>query len=291
MQIAQWRAQARLTTSLDVEQARSSTEVARAQLPALGASIAQSRSSLALLTGETPEALQASMRIPTVVPTADDPLVLAFPAETLRQRPDVRRAEEQLRAAASRVTQAGAARCPTLRLGGTLGLSALSLGGLAEGDALVRILLGSVAVPVHSGGALSAQVRAEHAALVQARVSYEAVVLGALKDVEDALVSLSTSRARLAALQRAAEAARNASLLARFRYNSGLIDFQSVLQTQITLLSVEDGVASSQGAIGTAYVRLYKALGRGWQAESPAAVAPNSQGSAPTPAGSIRAGS
>ena len=284
LQIAQWRAQAGLTTSLDVEQARSSTEITRAQIPALGASIAQSRSSLAVLTGETPEALQASMRNPAVVPTADEPLALAFPAETLRQRPDVRRAEEQVRAAASRVTQADAARYPTFRLGGTLGLSALTLGGLGGGDALLRVLLGSVSVPVYSGGALTAQVRAQQAALAQARVGYEAVVLGALKEVEDALASLSTSRDRLAALQRAAEAARNASLLARFRYNSGLIDFQSVLQTQVTLLSVEDGVASAQGAIGTAYVRLYKALGGGWQPESAAAVAPNPDRSVATPA-------
>ena len=284
LQIAQWRAQAGLTTSLDVEQARTSTEVTRAQIPVLGASIVQSRSSLAVLTGVAPEALQSSLRVPTVVPTADDELALAFPAETLRQRPDVRRAEDQVRAAASRVTQADAARYPTFRLGGTLGLSALTLGGLGGGDALVRILLGSLSVPVYAGGALTAQVRAQEAALVQARVAYEAVVLGALKEVEDALAALSTSRERLAALQRAAEAARNASLLARFRYNSGLIDFQSVLQTQVTQLSVEDSVAAAQGEIGAAYVHLYKALGGGWQPESAAAVAPNPDSSVATAA-------
>ena len=93
LQIAEWRAQAGLTTSLDVEQARTSTELTRAQIPALDASIAQARSSLAILTGVTPEAMQASLRVPAVVPTASDALALAFPAETLRQRPDVRQAE------------------------------------------------------------------------------------------------------------------------------------------------------------------------------------------------------
>ena len=153
-------------------------------------------------------------------------------------------------------------------MNGTLGLASLTLGGLTGGGALVTALLGSVSVPIYSGGALTAQVRAQEAALDQARIAYEAVVLSALKEVEDALVSLSTSRERLATLRRAAEAARNAALLARYRYNSGLIDFQSVLQTQATLLSVEDGVANAQAAIGVAHVQLYKALGGGWQPES-----------------------
>jgi len=267
LQIAEWRAQAGLTTSLDVEQARTSTELTRAQIPALGASLAQARSGLAILTGVTPEAMQSSLRTPAAVPTADDALTLAFPAETLRQRPDVRQAEQKVSAAAARVTQADAARYPTFRLSGTLGLSALTVGGLTSGNALVTALLGAVSVPVYAGGALTAQVRAQEAALDQARIAYEAVVLSALKDVEDALVALATSRERLATLRRAAEAARNASLLARYRYNSGLIDFQSVLQTQVTLLSVEESVANAQAEIGVAHVQLYKALGGGWQPE------------------------
>ena len=123
-------------------------------------------------------------------------------------------------------------------------------------------LLGSVSVPIFDGGALTAQVRAQEAALDQARIAYEIVVLSALKEVEDALVSLSTSRERLATLRRAAEAARNAALLARFRYNSGLIDFQSVLQTQVTLLSVEDSVANAQATVGVAHVQSVQGVGR-----------------------------
>jgi len=167
-------------------------------------------------------------------------------------------------------------------------LSALSLGGLTSGSALVSVLLGSVSVPIFTGGALTAQVRAQEAAFDQARIAYEAVVLTALKEVEDALVSLSTSRERLATLRRAAEAARNASLLARYRYNSGLIDFQSVLQTQVTLLSVEDSVANAQAAIGVAHVQLYKALGGGWTPESEALPAPDAHGSTTKSATSTR---
>jgi outer membrane protein, multidrug efflux system len=284
LQIAQWRAQAGLTTSLDVEQARTSTELTRAQIPALGTSLAQAGSRLAILTGVTPEAMQSSLQAPAAVPIAGDDLALAFPAETLRQRPDVRLAEEKVSAAAARVTQADAARYPTFRLGGTLGVSALTLGGLSGGGALVSALLGSVSVPIYAGGALTAQVRAQEAALDQARIAYEAVVLTALKDVEDALVAVSTSRERLATLRRAGEAARNASLLARYRYNSGLIDFQSVLQTQVTLLSVQDGVANAQAALGVAHVQLYKALGGGWEPGSAAPTTPQTHGSTAPPA-------
>jgi NodT family efflux transporter outer membrane factor (OMF) lipoprotein len=284
LQIAQWRAQAGLTTSLDVEQARTSAELTRAQIPALGTSLAQGRSRLAILTGVTPEAMQSSLQVPAAVPVAADDLALAFPAETLRQRPDVRQAEEKVGAAASRVTQADAARYPSFRLGGTLGVAALTLGGLSGGGALVSALLGSVSLPIYSGGALTAQVRVQEAALDQARVAYETVVLTALKEVEDALVAVSAARERLATLRLAAEAARNASLLARFRYNSGLIDFQSVLQTQATLLSVEDGVANAQATLGIAHVQLYKALGGGWEPGSAAPTAAQVHGTTAPPA-------
>ena len=163
-------------------------------------------------------------------------------------------------------------------------MSALTLAGLSGGGALVSALLGSVSLPIYSGGALTAQVRVQEAALDQARVAYETVVLTALKDVEDALVAVSASRERLATLQRAAEAARNASLLARFRYTSGLIDFQSVLQTQATLLSVEDGVANAQATLGIAHVQLYKALGGGWEPGFAAPTAAQVHGTTAPPA-------
>jgi outer membrane protein, multidrug efflux system len=90
-------------------------------------------------------------------------------------------------------------------------------------------------------------------------------VLTTLKDVEDALVALQGNRARLVRLQAAATAAGNAALLAQQRYSSGLIDFQTVLQTQRTLLTAQDSVASTSADISTDHVRLYKALGGGWE--------------------------
>jgi multidrug efflux system outer membrane protein len=286
LQITEWRAQAGLTTSLDVAQARTLTEQTRALLPPLQTSVSQSRSSLAVLTGVTPEAMQASFVLPTRIPAATSDLAFAFPAETLRQRLDVRQAEYKIFAAASQVTQADAAHYPTFNLNGTLGLSAVTFSGLGGSGAVLAALLGSVSIPLFDGGAASAQVRAQEAALDQARIAYEATVLSALKDVEDALVLVHTSRERLSTLYTAAEAAQLAWLLARNRYSSGLIDFQAVLTTQLTLLQVQDSVAAAEGTLGAAHVRLYKALGGGWQQESPALTAPDADRSASPPVAS-----
>jgi multidrug efflux system outer membrane protein len=162
------------------------------------------------------------------------------------------------------VAQADAARYPGFELGGSLGLNALTLGGLTSGASVVSSLLASVSVPLFDGGATRAQMRAQEAALEQTRAAYQGTVLTALKDVEDALVSLQGNRERLARLKVAAEAAGNADLLARHRYASGLIDFRSVLETQRTLLSTQDSVEATRASLSADHVRLYKALGGGW---------------------------
>ena len=273
LQITRWRAQAGLVSSLDVEQGVAATEQTRAQIPSLQTNLAQALSRLAVLTGQAPGALRELLNAyPTAaatpvstVPQAPDDLALALPAETLRQRPDVRAAEHRIGAALARVSQADAARYPSFNLGGSLGLRALTLGGLANGASVASALLASVSVPLFDGGAARAQVRVQASALEQARVSYQATVLTALKDVEDALVSLQGNRERLTRLQAAAAAAANADLLARQRYASGLIDFRSVLDTQRTLLSTQDDVDSTRASLSSDHVRLYKALGGGWE--------------------------
>ena len=261
LQITDWRLQAGLTTTLELEQARAAAEQTSAQLPTLQTSIRQTQLSLALLSGQTPDTLQGLVAESRPIPEIAGDWALGIPAQTLRQRPDVRAAEQRIRAALSRVSAADAARYPGFALSGSLGLNALSL---TSPTRIASALLGSISVPLFDGGAVLAQVRAQEAALEQARVAYEAVVLTALKDVESALAALQGDRARQLHLQNAATAAANAALLAQQRYASGLIDFQTVLQTQRTLLTAQDSMASTQAAISTDHVRLVKALGGGW---------------------------
>jgi NodT family efflux transporter outer membrane factor (OMF) lipoprotein len=276
-QITQWRQQAGLVTSLDTEQARTTTEQTRARIPALQTTIEQARHALAVLTGQPPAALSAVLAASGPVPQAPADLALSFPAETLRQRPDVRAAELQVVAALARVSQAEAARMPNFQLGGSLGLYGLTLGALTSSSAGIGALLASVSMPVFDGGALRSQVRAQQAALDQAGTAYQATVLTALTDVEDALVALRGDRESLLSLQRAAEAAGNAALLARLRYDSGLIDFQTVLDTQRTQLNTQESVAITSAELSADHVRLYKALGGGWRPDDSDATAPSSE--------------
>ena len=263
-QITDWRVQAGLASSLDLEQARAASAQTSAQIPALETSAAQAQHGLAVLTGQAPGALQAQLTAAGPVPQAPGALALSLPADTLRQRPDLRAAEQRISAALARVSQADAARYPGFQISGSLGLNALSLGSLTSGGTVASALLASISVPLLDGGAAKAQVRAQEAALEQTRVAYEATVLAALKEVEDALVALQGDRERLTRLQVAADAAGNAELLARQRYASGLIDFRTVLETQRTLLSTQDSVENTRASLSADHVRLYKALGGGW---------------------------
>lgn len=102
----------------------------------------------------------------------------------------------------------------------------------------------------------------------QAEAQYRKTLLTALQEVEDALAAVAAARDRAAALENAREAARNAALLARHRYQSGLIDFLSVLDAERNLLAVEDALATARADHVAAVIRLYKALGGGWSAQA-----------------------
>jgi multidrug efflux system outer membrane protein len=264
LQITQWRQQAGLVTVLEAEQARAAAEQTAALLPALQTGIDQSSHALAVLAGEAPAALSGVLGVAGPVPQAGVALSLRLPAETLRQRADIRAAEYQVVAASARVGQAQAAALPSFALGGSLGLSALTLGALTHGASVVGSLLASVQLPVFDGGAIRAQVDAQQAALQQSQQAYLAAVLLALQEVEDALVALRGDSLRLVRLANAADAASNAALLARQRFGSGLVDFQTVLETQRTQLATQDSVAAARADLSSDHVRLYKALGGGW---------------------------
>ncbi|WP_426191565.1 efflux transporter outer membrane subunit [Massilia sp. DWR3-1-1] len=274
LQLTRWRTQAGLSSVQEVEQARSAVEQTRAQLPTLDSAVAQAASSLAVLTGRAPGALREQLAAAGAAYGAIDPGAIvapAVPAITLRQRPDVKAAEARVAAAAALLTQADAARLPDFSLGGSLGLSALGVAAQPNAASVVASLLARVSAPLLDGGAGQARVRAQQAALAQAGASYASTVLAALKDVEDGLVALANESVRLASLRSGADAAGRAAALAGLRYRSGLIDLQVVLDTQRVSLSAQDAVAISTSAWHADHVRLYKALGGGWQAPSPSA--------------------
>ncbi len=265
LQITNWRVQAGLLTSLESEQARAASEQIQAQIPLLKTNLMQLAHSLAVLCAVAPNSLQEQLTEIKPVPQAQADLVMSIPAETLRQRPDVRMAEHQISAAWARVKQADAALYPNFQISGSVGVRALTVGALGNSASLVAAILANVAMPIFDAGAGQAQVRAQQAAFQQVRMSYQGTVLGALKEVEDALVALNGNRERLLRLNNAVEAASNAALMARQRYASGLVDFQTVLETQRSVFNTQDAVASTTTDLSADHVRLYKALGGGWQ--------------------------
>ncbi len=269
LQITRWRAEAGLASALDVEQARSNREATRAQIPTLDTGRAGAEHRLATLAGRAPGSLHAALAAADgaregLLPGLPAGVALAIPAEALRQRPDIAAAERRLAAATARVGQAEAARYPSFSLGGSIGLQALGLSTFTGGGQVARSLAASVSGPVFDAGRLRAQVEVQDALREQQLAAYRKAVLTALEEVHNALVAFADGRRRQQALVEAAAAARNAALYARHRYASGLIDFQTVLSTERSLLTLEDSLASAEAARLTALVQLYKALGGGW---------------------------
>jgi outer membrane protein TolC len=166
----------------------------------------------------------------------------------------------RVQAALARLDQAAAARWPSVSLSASLGLRSLTLGSLLDGS-VANALLASLAVPLFDGGALAAQQRAQAAALEQSRAQWTGTVLAALKDVENALLALRQDAERLQHLQAAATAARNAELMAQYRFRSGVIDFRTVLDAQRATLSTQDAVEVQRATLLADQVRLMQALG------------------------------
>jgi NodT family efflux transporter outer membrane factor (OMF) lipoprotein len=284
LQIARWRHEAGLATRLEVEQARSAAERLRAQAPAFAASAAQALNALATLSARPVAALHAELHgaDPALPPLVAAP-VPELPAQVLRRRPDIAAAERRLAAAGARVEQADLQRLPALTLSGRLGLQALGLAALGSGAGVATLAAGAVA-PLADGGRLQAQVRQQEGARDEAAAAYRAAVLGALQEVEDALVSIARTGEQLAALRAAADAARAAAGLAEQRWRAGLVDFQNVLLSLRSQIEAEDSVAATTVALAAAQVRLFRALGGGW---TPAAGEPGAGAQAPTPAATL----
>jgi len=264
VQLTEFRAQAGLVSTQDVEQARSNREQTQAQLPNLEISLAEAEHSLDILLGQAPGALHGRLSLTASLPEASLQVAVGIPADTLRQRPDVRAAERKLAAETARVGVAEAARYPSFKLSGSIGLGALVRGASGNSLAGTYSLLGGLTAPLFDAGRLKAQVDVQDAVREQALASYRQAVLTALQEVENALVALARNQERGAALSHAVDAARSAAQLARQRYGAGLIDFQSVIDTERTVLSVEDSLASGRADGVLALIRLYKALGGGW---------------------------
>ena len=262
--MTQWRFEAGLTTQLDVEQAKLNLEQTRAQIPSLQTGLEAAKNRLAVLLGKHPGNLENELAERKSIPTAPLTIAVGVPADVLRNRPDVRKAERQLAAQTARIGVSTADLYPKLSLTGSIGLEALSPGKLfASGNDSYGLSL-PISWNLFDAGRVRQNIKVQNALQEQALVRYEAAILSALEEVENALIAYAQEQNRLQALSLAEQAAEKAFDLAKSRYTSGLTDFQVVLDSQRSLLSAQDSRVVSEAQVTADLIGLYKKLGGGW---------------------------
>ncbi len=264
-----WQYEAGLIDELAVQQARYNVETTRSQIPALNTGLESAMNRVAVLLGEQPGAIHAELKAPGPVPIIPLTAAVGIPADLLRRRPDLRRAERQLAAQTARVGAAMANLYPTLTLNGSIGIEALSWGGLF--DSAIKTASGEsqITAPLFHGGTLRQKVEVQSALQEQYLIAYDAALLTALEEVENALVAYVQEQRKRDVLRDGEAAAAKAAQLAEHKYLAGLTAFTDVLETQRSLLTFQDQLAQSDEAALTNLIKLYKALGGGWESLLP----------------------
>lgn len=258
------RAKAGLADELAVEQARYNLERTRATLPGLFSAEEAARNALAVLVGVMPGELAADRVAPAQIPSAPPRALVGIPADLLRRRPDVRAAERRLAAQTAKIGEATADLYPTFSLNGSIGLESLEGKDFFKTGSRFFSLGPSVSWPVYRAGSIRANIEVQSALQEQALAAYEQTVLEAVQELRDALSDYAREYERRDALEKAAAAARAAVAISQDQYRNGLTDFNSVLDAQRSLLTFEEAVALSEGAITKHLIRVFKALGGGW---------------------------
>lgn len=262
LEIAGFRVQAGLVSSVDAEQARASRAQTAAGIPTIEQQYNAAVSRIAVLTGQAPGALKPLLEASRPIPVGPASVAAGIPADVLRQRPDVRAAERNLAAATAQIGVAKAQLFPALSLGGSLSANAGNLSSVL--DTITGSLFASISQAIFNGGRLNAQVRSSRAGADAAFAAYKSSVLGALEDVENALMALRSATQREEQFGIAFDAASNSALLARSQYRSGLTDFTTLNTQEAALISARNGLVQAQSDKATALIALYAALGGGW---------------------------
>jgi NodT family efflux transporter outer membrane factor (OMF) lipoprotein len=274
LQITRDRFEAGLVSQLDITQAESNLANTEAQIPPLRAGLTGALNRLAVLLGETPGSLNAELSDTSDIPVPPETITVGLPAELLRQRPDVRRAERSLAAQTARIGIRTADLYPRFSLFGFLALESTEGGDLFDSSSVTWGFGLPIRWNIWAGGRIRASIKVEEARTEQALLAYEQSVLRALEEVENAMVAYYQERLRRDKLVEAVVASERSVELVRTQYMAGLTNFQNVLDTQRSLFNQQDQLAASEGVLVQSLVALYKALGGGWNPELPATPEP-----------------
>lgn len=253
-----------LATDLDVAQAERFLASAESQVPPLRISMWENLNNLAVLLGQRPGTLQQELMQPAPIPLPPTKATVGVPADLLRQRPDIRGAERRLAAQTARIGVATADLYPRFSLSGTFGYEAVNSQDLFNPASQIFSFGPSLRWNIFSGGSIRNEIKAQDALTRQTLLAYEQSVLNALREVENALKAYVEDRVRLEALERSVAAARRSVKLSINLYKQGLVDFQPVLDAQRDQFDFENQLAVAKGDSAANFVRLYTALGGGW---------------------------
>ncbi|TPG12814.1 efflux transporter outer membrane subunit [Sphingomonas oligophenolica] len=253
-----------LVPSIDVTRQRSSITSTEARLAPIRADVAVRRHALAILLGESPAALDAELArpLPTLAPVPAIPAGL--PTDLLRRRPDIRAAERNLGAATADIGVAVADLYPKFTLTGLVQLISSTLATLFSGNSLQLTGTGAAQFPLVDWGRRGAAVDTRKAQRDEAYTRYRATVLGALRDVEDALARIEAERARRTALLSAVGDAEASVHAISAQYRTGFVAQDSLLNAEAQLLAAREQVAGSDAQLRQQTIALFKAMGGGW---------------------------
>jgi outer membrane protein, multidrug efflux system len=251
-------------TDLDLRQAESAVDTARANLAFYTRQVAQDRNALQLLVGAPlPDELSGGPPLEQQSFLAELPAGL--PSDLLQRRPDILSAEHNLRAANANIGAARAAFFPSVSLTGLYGTSSTQLSGLFASGSRYWSFNPQLSLPIFAGGANVANL---DLAKVQKNVQvaqYEKAIQTAFREVADALAARGTLQEQMEA-QRALVASAGASYrLSELRFQNGVDAYLTVLDSQRTLYSAQQGLVSVELTRLENLVSLYKALGGGWE--------------------------
>jgi NodT family efflux transporter outer membrane factor (OMF) lipoprotein len=261
------RRQAELAPALDVSQAELNLANTEARIPALQAALIRSINRLGVLLGESPGALRSELLPEGPIPGTPEKVLVGLPADLLRQRPDIRRAERELAAQTARIGIATSELYPRFSLFGDFFFQSTELSDLFNGSSRGWSVGPTFTWKLFAGGRIRSAIRAEEAGTEQVLAAYENTVLLALEEVENSMTAYGEELERRDALRRAVDAAQRSAELVQTLYTTGLTNFQNVLDMERSLTAAQDELATSEGAVVQNLIRIYRALGGGWAPE------------------------
>lgn len=255
-----------VASQLEVSQAAADVAATEAAIADLERRIPAQENLINFLIGQGPGpiargATLAEQYMPPEIPAG-------LPSSLLERRPDILQAEEALIAANADIGAARAAMFPTINLTGLLGVASRELSDAASSDAVYWSAGGGLLAPIFYGGRLRKNYQATLARSDQAVALYRKAAQNAFREVADALVDVEKFKEIRAAAERGVAELREASRLARIRYEGGLSSYLEVLDADRQLFAAENQLARVLGFQVNTYVNLYRALGGGWNADA-----------------------